>query len=354
MKEKSFDVIIVGSGPAGAIAAKKLADAEKNVLLIERKSLPRHKICSGLISRYAQNILKKESMPIPKAVCVRPRMGKGVQIQLNMNSEFIKVPDRFYNVLRRDFDYWLVLKASEAGVEVWPNTEFQNFASKQDKLIIEMKTKDQITNQNKIIKVNADYLIGADGGASTVRKILYPDFKLEYVAIFQEYYKGKINLDSRYFYAFLDKSLSDGYAWSNQKDGQIIIGVGAFKGKDIQKFHAKFIEYLEEGYGLRIEEKIRKEGCMEPNILNRDFKPGFKFGKSNILLVGEAAGLMNIFGEGIPAAFTSGIEAANSILSHTDKTQPLSDIYLNRISKLLKKLTKNWENLEKTLSTFIK
>ena len=132
----------------------------------------------------------------------------------------------------------------------------------------------------------------------------------------------------------------------------MIIGVGAIKGKDIKKFQAKFIEYLEEGYGLRLENRIRNEGCMSPNILNKNFRPGFKLGKENILLVGEAAGLMNLFGEGIPAALKSGIIAANSIISHIKTREPLFKTYLDRISKLNDKLVKNWENLDTFLSTF--
>ncbi|MHA1299389.1 MAG: NAD(P)/FAD-dependent oxidoreductase [Candidatus Helarchaeota archaeon] len=352
MSKDVFDVVIVGGGPAGAIAAKKLADAKKSVLLIEKKTLPRHKICSGLISKEAQNILKKEGIPIPKAICVRPRLDKGVKIQKTINSEFFKVPDRFYNVFRRDFDYWLVLKASEAGAEVWSNTEFLNFTKEGEKLVIEMRTADEITNERQIVKIKTDYLIGADGGASIVRKVLFPDFKYDISAIYQEYYNGTCDLDPRYFHAFLDKSLSDGYAWLNQKDGQIIIGVGAIKGKDIKKFQAKFIEYLEEGYGLRLEERIRSEGCMEPNILDMGFRPGFKLGKENVLLVGEAAGLMNLFGEGIPSALKSGKVAADSIISHSDSSKPVFEIYLNRISKLKEKLVKNWENFDQFLSSF--
>lgn len=354
MEKKIYDVIIVGSGPAGAIAAKKLAEAGKKILLIEKKSIPRHKICSGLISMEAQNILKNELMPIPKAICVRPKQGKGIKIQGSINSEFFIVPDRFFNVLRRDFDYWLTLKASEAGAEVWSNTEFLNYSIKENQLFIELKTINEITNQKEVIEIKTNYLIAADGGNSTVRRVLYPDFKIQYISIYQEYFNGTSNLDPRYFHAFLDKELSDGYAWFNQKNDQLIIGVAALRGSDIPKFQAKFIEYLEEGYGLKIENKIRKEGCIEPNILNGNFRPGFELGMNNIILVGEAAGLMNLFGEGIPSALLSGIEAANSIIAHTDENDSVINIYTDRISNLKNKLTKNWKNFEQMLSNILK
>src|SRR5437870_4553839 len=53
----SYDVIIVGSGPAGASAALDLAKRGARVLIIEKSSLPRYKTCgAGIVYRAAQSI----------------------------------------------------------------------------------------------------------------------------------------------------------------------------------------------------------------------------------------------------------------------------------------------------------
>jgi flavin-dependent dehydrogenase len=49
--ETGYDVVVVGAGPSGAAASAILADNEIKTLLVEKESLPRHKICGGGISK---------------------------------------------------------------------------------------------------------------------------------------------------------------------------------------------------------------------------------------------------------------------------------------------------------------
>ena len=46
----NYDVIIVGAGPAGATAAKFLAEKGEKVLLIDKDAFPRDKPCGGGLS----------------------------------------------------------------------------------------------------------------------------------------------------------------------------------------------------------------------------------------------------------------------------------------------------------------
>src|SRR5579864_5291231 len=46
----TFDVIVVGGGPAGATAAKVLGDAGVQTLLVDKRAFPRDKPCGGGIS----------------------------------------------------------------------------------------------------------------------------------------------------------------------------------------------------------------------------------------------------------------------------------------------------------------
>lgn len=63
-----IDVIVVGAGPAGSIAAMKLARAGARVLVLERSRFPRHKLCGDTINPGAVRELEIAGM----AGCVRP------------------------------------------------------------------------------------------------------------------------------------------------------------------------------------------------------------------------------------------------------------------------------------------
>ncbi|MEM7167551.1 MAG: FAD-dependent monooxygenase [Planctomycetota bacterium] len=45
-----FDAVVVGAGPAGAVAAQQIAGAGQSVLLVDRDTFPRTKVCGGCLS----------------------------------------------------------------------------------------------------------------------------------------------------------------------------------------------------------------------------------------------------------------------------------------------------------------
>ncbi len=349
-----WDVIIIGSGPAGCAAGLVLARKGINVLIIEKEKLPRHKICSGLISRGSQKILKKLGLKFPEAICTRPKVGKGIKVQFKIGNNFIDIPDKYYNVWRRDFDYWLTIEANKAGAVVEDETEMIDI-NFEEYIKVKVRYIDPISGEKRIKEYATKYVIGADGSKGKTRKIIYPDFKRETGIAYQEYWTGKIDLDPRYFYAFMDRELSAGYAFCNLKEDQILIGVGAIKGKNIKKYQAKFIEFLKEGFNLRLDKMIRKEGCVSTNIFKQD--PTFKHlhGKNNVLLTGEAADLFNIMGEGIPSALISGKNAAEAIIENiSGDTKDVVENYKEKNKKLVTLLEKNWEGYIKQYDSILK
>src|SRR5690554_3172128 len=60
-----YDVLVVGAGPAGSIAAYTMAREGARVLLIDKSSWPRYKVCTGLISGHTQSLLKSIGIDIP-------------------------------------------------------------------------------------------------------------------------------------------------------------------------------------------------------------------------------------------------------------------------------------------------
>ncbi len=105
----NYDVLIIGAGPSGATAAHGLVKKGYRVLIIEKKKLPRYKICSGLITDRAQELLKQIYGELPKEIFCKPEFLKGSRFSLS-EKNLMEAPSKnsnVYNIWRSDFDAWL-------------------------------------------------------------------------------------------------------------------------------------------------------------------------------------------------------------------------------------------------------
>jgi flavin-dependent dehydrogenase len=110
--KNEYDVVIAGSGPSGAAAAKGLVNEGLSVLMLEKKKLPRYKICSGIIFKKSQDITEKYFGEIPKSAYVTPELLKGVRFWSDSDNykdyPFAKDGGGVPNIWRSEYDYWLV------------------------------------------------------------------------------------------------------------------------------------------------------------------------------------------------------------------------------------------------------
>ena len=65
----TYDVIVVGSGPAGSITAWRLARAGVQVAVLEKAALPRYKTCGGGIVGRAIQAVPIDVRPVIEQDC---------------------------------------------------------------------------------------------------------------------------------------------------------------------------------------------------------------------------------------------------------------------------------------------
>ncbi|MCP5003477.1 MAG: NAD(P)/FAD-dependent oxidoreductase [Planctomycetes bacterium] len=319
----NYDVVIVGAGPSGAMTARVLVEQGLRVLIIEKKRLPRYKICSGIIFRKSQDITDKYFGEIPEHAYAKPELLEGVRMWDSdggyRDMPFSKDGRGAPNVWRSEFDNWLV---RGSGAEVRDLLVLVDFENRGDSLALRCRD----IRENKEISVTCNYLVSAEGGKSLIRAKLDPEFEngLRWFVAYQNYYKGESGLDPAFYHGFLDPQYGDVYAWFSVKDGLQIFGTTVKKGGMIAPYLLKYTDFLKNQFGLNLNEMVRKTGCVGNNMC-----PEGKFypGKGNVLLVGEAGGFLNAFGEGISCALVSGLCAGEAIIKGRESGQSVLPIY---------------------------
>ena len=176
---KLWEVVVVGAGPGGAAAAKRCAEGGFQTLLLEKRALPRDKVCSGMIIGPLGNrgYLRDHFGTIPPEVLTTPPVLKGHRFYLpGVRPEVLEWPTPM--AWRKDLDFWLVQKAGAAGVSVWEKAKVLRIESQEKPVRIRVALPEGEQT------LTAEWIIGADGAASAVRKSLFPGLPRKYTSPF--------------------------------------------------------------------------------------------------------------------------------------------------------------------------
>ena len=158
---KSYDVIIVGAGPAGAVAGFLCAGSGLKTLIIERKQLPRPKSCGGGVTAKAISLLKQ--INCFDATWFDPLVQEFIiHLPKSDNTYALAAKAPFMGIVRRNlFDMALIEKARAQGAELRTGESFHRFRQTARQTL-------EVATDQSVYKTRV--LIGADGCQSRVRK----------------------------------------------------------------------------------------------------------------------------------------------------------------------------------------
>ncbi len=300
------DVLVVGAGPAGSVAAYRLAEAGCRVILIDAGSFPREKACGGGVQQRALS-----HIPVDAGRLFKSSLRK-TDFSFALGNRFSKASrlPLVYGVLRTEFDEFLLRAAAGMGVEVREETRLTGATLQAGGAVAETTAG----------SIQARYLVGADGANSVVSRLLNrrDDFFWQ-VALYCEIPLPRAlecTMSQEAMRVDLG-TLPAGYAWLFPKGETVNAGVGGplAMARNLGSYFRAF---------LRAEQLLgsaaaapRISGHLLPTMTERT-----TVAATSALLVGDAAGLVEpLTGEGISHACESGELAARAIVDHFGKPE---------------------------------
>lgn len=315
-----WEVIVVGAGPAGAWAARRLAQQGARVLLLDRARFPREKPCGGGLSPKAYRQFDR-----PPDHLVRARVSE-VLLEGRWTRPFVLGDHRhpIWMVERATFDAYLLDLAIQAGATVWTG----------ERVVGVLPGRPAVVQTERAL-LPARVVIAADGAESVVaRRLGLRRERRAFVALETEVALASDPFAGR---AFLSYRLPWGYFWLFPKGDRWNLGLGSLDPRvwpALRRHCHAFLARL----GLRPREPLRLQGHRIPvDGVGAPLQAG------NVLLVGDAAGLADpFFGEGIAFALKSADLAAQVVGGWLEGKEPDLEAYTRRVRRTLARDLRAW------------
>jgi geranylgeranyl diphosphate/geranylgeranyl-bacteriochlorophyllide a reductase len=304
MAEQTWDVVVIGGGPAGATAACDLARKGHAVVLLDKAG--RIKPCGGAIP---PRLIRDFQIP-DHLLCARIQSAR----MIPPSAKYVDMPidGGFVGMVNREtFDEWLRARAADYGAQR-RRGQFDKLTRDPDGVArIHYVTKNG-DDPAEVVTLRARMVIGADGAVSAVGKQCVPGAeKIPFVFAYHEIVRSPANDDVNFAARRCDviydgRFSPDFYSWVFPHGATTSIGTGsANKGFSLRGSVAQLRQHLK----LDGQETLRREGAPIP------LKPLKRWDNGrDVILTGDAAGVVApSSGEGIYYAMASARFVAEAV-----------------------------------------
>ncbi|APW64275.1 NAD(P)/FAD-dependent oxidoreductase [Paludisphaera borealis] len=156
--ERTWDVVVIGAGPAGSVAARQLALRGARVLLVDKKPFPRPKVCGACLNGAGLQVLESIGLGTLPA-----RLGgvplDGLRLGIAGRLQEIPLPGGMA-VSRSRFDEALVGAAVDAGASFLPDARASIVEATADARHVRLARRNRVTSASARVVVAASGLGG--------------------------------------------------------------------------------------------------------------------------------------------------------------------------------------------------
>ncbi|MDY0267108.1 MAG: geranylgeranyl reductase family protein [Methanimicrococcus sp.] len=340
LSQKNYDIVVVGAGPAGSIAAKYAAMGGASVLLAERKKEIGTPIqCAGFVPKAIEIEKLIPGMTLPKEVKKIPQkcvLSKTVRQKLYSPDLKEKEFDvEGYVLDRRLFDMDLAEQAAFEGAELICGTNVHSVLAGSSQYTLRLNGvfgKTEVTTKVIIGADGPNSMIGKTFGLCHAPKLTSPAANAQKAETPETYERGvcfeykmadvEIETDTLEMY-FGNKYVPGGYIWIfPEGEGKANVGIGLRKSLCTENLSAReFLNrFIQEHPVASKKLKGGKITSVIAGIIPVSGAPE-RTATHSVMVVGDAAGhVMATNGGGIPFAAAAGKiagkVAAEAVLDH--------------------------------------
>jgi geranylgeranyl reductase family protein len=301
-----IDLIVIGGGPAGTMAAYHAVQAGLEVLIVDKSNFPRLKPCGGGIATKAMALLPFSIEEVLETATGMLNVG----LHYDAPHEFTTNGFICAFVVREKFDEFMLMKTLEAGANFLKIDSLDAVKETDDKVCVTIDGDAQI---------QAKYMIAADGANSQVRRLVKPrldfsrGFALEGLV---PYTRLSQNPKMEFDFGCVDY----GYGWMFPKGDHVNVGIYTCN-SDVSISKAELREYSQKKLGTdEIDDIVGFPLGFGGNTYQQTTE--------RVLFAGDAAGFCEpMFGEGIHNALKSGTFAGKAVAGAVSANRKIGERY---------------------------